>query len=73
MKVQVEFQEPDKRKKIKRIIAREGLILFGFIGIFFLGLFINNPAVWLFPSWGYPLYLLICFIIWAVRTFREGK
>jgi hypothetical protein len=27
MKVQAEFQEPDKKKKIRRIIAREGLIL----------------------------------------------
>ncbi len=29
MKVNVEFQEPDRKKKIKRIIAREGLIIIG--------------------------------------------
>jgi len=37
MKVDIEFQELDRKKKIKRIIAREGLILLCIALIFFCG------------------------------------
>ncbi|MBU0896204.1 MAG: hypothetical protein KJ569_06370 [Candidatus Omnitrophica bacterium] len=84
MKVNVELQEPNRKKKIKRIIAREGLIFIGIAGISVV-LFINGHGIENYGTWrreisdwagplivfGYPIYLLIRFIIWAVRTLKE--
>ena len=84
----------DKKNKIKKIIAREGLIL---IGVVLFGLFIKwlaeSRMLYVTSEWhgyevlepkcdinwirslgrlilffGYPIYLLIRFIIWALRT-----
>jgi hypothetical protein len=108
MKVNVEFQEPDKKKWIKRVIAREGLIVLGIILIGIAIVLINNVRNDIFqrnyqlpllekpirvselptiPSapyykqinnfgdltllFGYPFYILIRFVIWAVRTMRD--
>ena len=77
MKVQVEIQEPDKKQKIKRIIAREGLIVLGIIVITRIYIiremgyeddrFLHLVALFLF------IYGAIRFIIWAVKTLKEQK
>jgi hypothetical protein len=85
------------KKKIKRIIAREGLILGCSVVISFaayIGGFVflsESPKffekyiatkyiitfgeimgyVFFFLIWNYPIYLLIRFILWAIRTLRE--
>ena len=62
-------------KTVKKIIAREGLI---FVGIISIGLILAyNPKAdvsnlghvifWI----GYPVYLLVRFIIWAVKTLMD--
>lgn len=63
-------------KNLKKVIAREGLI---FICIVAVGLIIayskydvqlgglGTAIFWI----GYPFYLLIRFIIWAIKTLRE--
>lgn len=78
---------------IKKIIAREGLIILGFmllgflIGIIFPDIRYSDSSLRLlgrFPSfytfgkfgyavmvYGYSIYLLIRFIIWAVKVVRE--
>ena len=65
------------KQKIKRIIAREGLII--------LCIAVLTILFWVLTRGGdiedtsalipliYPIYLLIRFIIWAVRTLKEGK
>ena len=92
-------------KSIKRIIAREGLIILAILLAGFLLQLLGRrlldfscptpaeiydfvPCKYQFLFWvsrflgktgtfilafGYLLYLLIRFIIWAVRTLREGK
>jgi hypothetical protein len=42
MQVKVDFQEPDRKKRIKRIVAREGLILLGILGASCLLFFISS-------------------------------
>lgn len=73
------------KKKIKRIIAKEGLILVGLVGLCRLYLYrveINctgNLTCWGYYSKSalkgvvslYVFYLLIRFIIWAIRTLKE--
>lgn len=73
MEVKVEFQEPDKKKNIKRIIAREGLILLVSVVLFFIGLALQslNDVFVVIGFFNYPAYLLVRFIIWAVRTLKE--
>ena len=60
--------------KPKKIIAREGLIILSMIPFFFAGLLLPGdyglPLIY-FSMCGYPIYLLIRFIIWAVNTLRE--
>ncbi len=76
MKVDIEFKEPDRKKKIKRTIAREGLVI---IGIFFCGVFLytqidNFTATSIgmfFMILGVPVYLLIRFIIWAIKALKK--
>ena len=104
MKAAVEFQAPDRKKKIKRIIAREGLIIFGLLAI---GLpvvlyseHLKRKNAWLFSEerkeflrniscvmdprgYRFPLielfglicllYLIVRFIIWAVRVLRQKE
>ncbi len=95
---------PDRKKKIKRVIAREGLVVIGFIAFAVLWFILWSyilPNVYIFMSrkffksyaylWnyipekveeisffsffvlplGYPIYLFIRFIIWALKTLRE--
>ncbi len=75
------------KKDIKKIIAREGLILLGIIvlsAIIIFTLSITEFAVvgeqvgqkivtfvFILMLLGYPIYLLARFIIWAIRTLRE--
>jgi len=93
------------KKKIKRIIAREGLIILSIISLglllistpyIFLGIenFINiifRPSSGRLLGWvseplyiriprnigilllylGYPFYLIIRFILWAIKTLKE--
>jgi len=81
------------KKKIKRIIAREGLIIIGIIALIVLSHTLlprflqykgdifdevagTNRILFLCQSLSYafyPLYLLIRFIVWALRILREGK
>jgi hypothetical protein len=42
MKINLEFQEPDKKKKIKRTLAREGLVLLLIILIGLSFIFLAN-------------------------------
>lgn len=59
-------------KKFKQIIAREGLIILGIYGgTFLLGLIGFYYQATIISYCIYPLYLLIRFIIWAVRTLKE--
>lgn len=63
-------------KKVKRIIAREGLIIIGVYGTALLLVFIGSNTffnfIGLFLGYiGYPFYLLIRFIIWAVNTLKK--
>ena len=109
MKVQVEFQEPDKKKKIKRIIAREGLagiVLLSGLASLLISTHYKLKSQFYFDKaktstifkdywftqelqcvnissklWTisqillgiYLTYLLIRFIIWAVKTLRDNK
>jgi len=64
---------------IKKIIAREGLIILGFIIILLLGFLLPARISYGFRSHsligfaiiGYPSYLFIRFIIWAIKTLKE--
>jgi len=66
-------------KNLKKIIAREGLILLSFGVVLFIGflvLQINQLGelgsnLLIIGFLGYPVYLLIRFIIWAIKTLRE--
>ena len=126
MQVKVDFQEQVKSKRVKSLIAREGLILLGIIGVGCL--VINTAGLYTKPRpiriekatskekpidlltekrityldtgerrifrlseveragerqarvegiglfillLGYPVYLLIRFILWAIRTLKE--
>lgn len=90
MQVKAEFQELDRKKKIKRIIAREGLIIVGIAStgglIALLSLMLPEGASYretlgfigsliLIYSWNiiYLFYLLIRFILWAIKTLKEQK
>lgn len=87
MKVSVEFQEPDKKKKI---IACKGWIVFIAIISFISVIIVNfnlqlkwepTPLDWMIMDacnaityialYSYPVYLIIRFIIWKVKTRRE--
>jgi len=70
------------KKKIKRIIAREGLAVVIFLFISYLGEYytvyrpyVERPNFLLSTLWHflgiYALYLLVRFIFWALRTLRE--
>lgn len=65
---------------IKKIIAREGLILLGFIIVGVSGYLIMNfrydlirvgKAGCFFLILGYPIYLIIRFILWAIKTLQK--
>jgi hypothetical protein len=59
---------------VKKVIAREGLIIFGVCGFFLLALILNPTESWpLFILLAYPAYLLVSFIIWAIKTLLDGK
>lgn len=66
------------KENIKRIIARDGLII---LGIFFGGVFLYTQidnftatSIGMFLMvLGVPVYLGARFIIWAVRTLKEKK
>ena len=60
----------DLRKQ--RIIAREGLIVLTFFLLFFIGLFFSFYKVAMIGFFGYPVYLIVRFVIWAVKILR-GK
>jgi len=69
--------------KIKKIIAREGLVIIGFIVAMFILMFIFTinprflygsglPGVeYVIVLFGYPLYLIVRFIIWAIKTLKH--
>lgn len=76
---------------IKRIIAREGLILLAIIGVGFIFRIIGTSGH-PFAEWidvtplnlcntfgriiiisGYPFYLIIRFIFWAIRTLKQKQ
>jgi len=67
------------KKKIKRIIAREGLILLGFAFLTMIGgvlasYAVNNEVLFVFAIllfFSYPFYLIIRFILWAIKTLKE--
>lgn len=73
------------KKQIRRIIAREGLIILGFISLCKLYLYrIENNCTGSITCWEYysksalkgavslyVSYLFIRFIIWAIRTLKE--
>lgn len=67
-------------KKAKKVIAREGLIIIT-VGIAGLIVFIVREATW--SSYAiqdatavwltYPCYLVIRFIVWAIKTLRKKE
>jgi len=67
------------KKKIKRIIAREGLILLGFAFLTMIGgvlasYAVNNEVLFVFAIllfFSYPFYLIIRFILWAIKMLKE--
>lgn len=73
MKINVEFQEPDGKKKIKRIIAREGLILLGIILLTVILALPEAPYDFNFFFFFFPLcisYVIIRCIFWGIRRFN---
>jgi len=56
---------------MKKIIAREGLILLGFLALYIIGISFGSWQFILFAWIGYPVYLAIRFIFWAIRTLRK--
>jgi uncharacterized membrane protein YidH (DUF202 family) len=65
----------NKKINIKKIIAREGLVFLAFIALGFLimGIFASfNLDHGEIGFYFYPFYLIICFIIWAIRSLK-GK
>lgn len=67
-------------KNLKKIIAKEGLILLGIILLGFCSMFLGDAILRNFMMGsvgivilliGYPVYLLIRFIFWAIKTLRE--
>jgi len=72
-------------KNFKKIIAREGLILLACIGFIMLSyatcLIIIHGTIhegvatglWIIAISTYPAYLIIKFIIWAIKTLREKE
>jgi len=68
--------------QIKKMIAREGLILLGFIVVGVSGYLILNyrydlirvgEAGLSFLILGYPTYLVLRFIFWAIKTLTIKK
>ena len=75
------------KKDIKKIIAREGLILLGFILLSVIITFVLLTTEFavvgeqigqkivtfavILLLLGYPIYLLSRFIVWAIRTLKE--
>ena len=69
--------------KFKKIIAREGLVFAIVVIVYFLAFFmvgssrpsspvsIAGSALIMIEFFGYPTYILIRFITWAVRTLKE--
>jgi len=56
-------------KKVKKIIAREWLILLIFISTtLILSRLTHNANAILLLAWVYPAYALIRFTIWAIKT-----
>ncbi len=60
--------------KLKKIIAREGLVFVGFlVGAFLVASILQfigqGGEGWSFLL--YPLYLLIRFITWAIKTLKQ--
>lgn len=85
MKVSAEFQEGDKKMNIKKVIAREGLILLAMIVLCFsyslTYLFIKgDPGDEIVTTLVvssliliYPVRLLIHFIFWAIKTLKQKE
>lgn len=68
--------------QVKKIIAREGLILLGFIVVGVIGYLIINfryDLIWagnagiLFLILGYPVFLIAKFILWALKALKKGN
>lgn len=59
-------------KIVKKIIAREGLIILAWITLTLISIFnfysVSNSPFFTLIVFGYPLYLIIRFIIWAIKT-----
>jgi len=92
MQANVESREPDKKKKIRWIIAREGMIFLVFIAtciiVYYLWIFIHKlfnpndspsvvgisglPAILILCP-GYPAYLFIRFILWAIKALKKSN
>ena len=71
-------------KKIKRIIIREGLVIIGFGLVLLVGAKIAltdmqvslsmsplGAAFFSIGIYGYPIYLIIRFTIWAIKRLKE--
>lgn len=71
-------------KRIKKLIAREGFVLCCFVASLVITLIVAN-TIFTSKYWaesiggfgfgllvlGYPIYLLIRFILWAIKILRE--
>ena len=57
-------------KPLKKIIAREGLIIIACGAVFFVAA-PNGFGFTCAAVLAYPTYLLIRFIVWAVKTLKE--
>ena len=71
-------------KKIKRIVIREGLVIIGFGLVLLVGAKIAltdmqvslsmsplGAALFSIGIYGYPIYLIIRFTIWAIKRLKE--
>lgn len=66
-------------KRLKKVVAREGLVFIGLFGMPFTiaSILASNSKYdlaatrigWLIIT--YPIYLVIRFILWAIKTLRE--
>jgi hypothetical protein len=59
--------------KFKRVIAQEGLIILGWPMLMILAIMIGNDKLIIFAYVSYPLYLIIRFVIWAIKTLNTKQ
>ncbi len=63
---------PNTDQKIRKIVAREGLIFIGFVALFIIGLSTSKDVI-LWAAVAYFFYGIICFVMWALKLLFSEK